>query len=333
MSVILLAFSRPIIEEIFTKDSLLRLKSMADVVECEQVTTTEKLHALLQNIKPEILVTGWGSPRLCDDILENDTQLKYVCHCGGIIRKTIPKKLIKNGLLVTNWGSFAAKYVAEAALMGILSCLRKTTLAHNVMHNRNEWIYLSDSRTESLFGQRVGIFGFGASGQVLCKLLTPFQCEVSAYSTYESDEIFSQLNVNRLHSLEELFSANKIISIHAASIKQNHNIINETILARLQDGGILVNTARGDIIDESALIKELKSKRIYASLDVYETEPLPADSPLRGLYNVQLIPHQAGPTADKRCEIGNVAVANIERYIGGKPLQYVIDEKNYDFIS
>ena len=329
----MLAFGSPIVNEIFTEDSLRRLQSIADVAECEHVTTSDKLQVLLQNVRPEILVTGWGSPQLNEAILEQNPQLKYVCHCGGTVRKTILKELIQKGLLVTNWGSFASKYVAEAALMGILSCLRKTTIAHFTMHNKKEWIYMAGSRTESLFGQRVGIFGFGASGQVLCKLLAPFECTISAYSTYESDDIFSQLHVKRLHSLEELFDKNKIISIHAANTEENYHIVNEVLLSHLADGSILINTARGDIIDEGALIKELKSGRIYASLDVYEMEPLPADSPLRGLSNVQLIPHQAGPTADRRHEIGNVAVENIERYITGNPLQYIIDENGYDFIT
>lgn len=330
---IIMAFGKPVITEIFTKDLRQELDRIADVKKCENIRSAEELNFLMKNFRAEVIITGWGSASITEQIYRENPQLKYVCHCGGSVRSIVKKEIIRNGLIITNWGTIAAKTIAEAALMGILSCLRKTIEAHYLMHQKKEWIYLTEAKTESLFEQHVGIFGFGASGRALCRLLEPFQCKISAYSPFEPDEIFAKFNVLRVHSLKSLFSMNKIISVHAAYNDENYHIINKDILALLEDGGVLVNTARGGIINEQALIEELKSGRIYASLDVYEVEPLPRNSPLRGLNNVQLIPHQAGPTADRRVDIGKEAVKNIQRYIAGEKLKYIINDEDYDFIT
>jgi phosphoglycerate dehydrogenase-like enzyme len=110
-------------------------------------------------------------------------------------------------------------------------------------------------------------------------------------------------------------------------------MINAEVLACLADGGVLVNTARGAVISTEDLIAELKKKRLWAALDVFEEEPLAKDSPLRGLENCQLIPHMAGPTPDRRVDMGKLAVENIGRYLRGEePINRVTPDK-YDLIT
>lgn len=94
-----------------------------------------------------------------------------------------------------------------------------------------------------------------------------------------------------------------------------------------------MNTARGAIIDEKALVEELKRGRIYAALDVFEEEPLPADSPLRGIENCMLIPHMGGPTHDRRVDMGKMALKNIEHYVKEEPLESLITPRRYDLIT
>ncbi|MBT5829080.1 MAG: hypothetical protein HOH77_02700, partial [Candidatus Latescibacteria bacterium] len=110
-------------------------------------------------------------------------------------------------------------------------------------------------------------------------------------------------------------------------------IVNAEMLATMADGSILVNTARGALIDTDALILELKTGRLLASLDVYEQEPLPSESALRGLLNCQLSPHTGGPTPDRMVDFGRAAIENIARYQTGEAVLHKVDVQTYDLIT
>lgn len=329
----LLTMKNEFINDVFSETCLHDIAQTVDLRIAENITAGSNIEKWLKLYKPEILITGWGSPPLNEMIPDKCEQLRYVCHCGGTIKRIIPRDLVDKGLIVTNWGDFPSSMVAEAALTGILSCLRKLPFVHEVMHHEHGWMRLAESRTETLFHKKVGIFGFGHSGQYLARLLKPFCCRVSAFSPFENQAVFEKYGVERIDSLKELFLDNQIISIHAAASKENVHIIDKKMLSLLKDGSIVVNTARGNIVDETALIDELVTGRLQASLDVYETEPLPEDSPLRGLKNVQLIPHQASPTADQRHRIGELVLDNIRRYVHGDDVKNRITADMYDWMT
>lgn len=287
----------------------------------------------LKRHQAEVVLTCWGSPRLTLKVYRANPQLKYMCHAAGTVRPYLDRECIEAGLRVTNWGTVIARSVAEAALMMILSCLRRTTLLQMELHVRKGWHPRGRLEAEGLFHQRVGLVGLGAIAQELVKLLAPFDCEVGAYSPHCPDEVFEQLGVKRVKTLTELFRTSRVISVHASNVPANHHIINAEVLACLKDGGVLVNTARGAVINTEDLIVELKKKRLWAALDVFEEEPLPKDSPLRGLENCQLIPHMAGPTADRRVDMGKLAVENIGCYVRGEELLYPVTAEKYDLIT
>ncbi len=330
---LLVVMPKNLISQVFDDRTLKRLKSITDVTFKYDVKglSEEDYSKLIKEADAEILVTCWGSPKLTLRVLRENPQLKYMCHAAGTVRPYVEKEAIEHGLLVTNWGSAIARTVAEAALMMILCSLRKVTKITFDMHVRKKWP--KEIIPEGLFYQRVGLFGFGAIARELRRFLRPFRCKVSAYSPHVPDEIFRKYNVKRVHSLEELFEKNRIISVHAANTPENYHIINRDILRKLEDGGVIVNTARGAIIDEKDLYEELKTGRIYAALDVFEEEPLPADSPLRGLENCLLIPHMAGPTPDRRVDMGKKVLKNIEHYVKNEPLESLITPRRYDLIT
>lgn len=330
---VLFSFARPLIKEFFSTAAMSSIEDLAVVYKSENMTKPLALETVLRTFPADILVTGWGSVPLTEKLMIEHPQMRYLCHCGGEIKAYVSKTLIQKGLVVCNWGKLPSKMLAEAALMGILNCLRKTTEVHEIMHTHRSWMDNIEAQTETLYGKRVGIFGFGASGQELARLLQPFGCEVSAYSPFEAEQVFKASNVRCFDSLEQLFRNNKIISVHASLTKENYHVINRELLDLLPEGAVIVNTARGAIFDENALINVLKSGKIHASLDVFENEPLSADSALRTLPNVQLIPHQASPTADRRKEIGNIVLENIARISNGRTPLNIVDEVMYDFIT
>jgi phosphoglycerate dehydrogenase-like enzyme len=139
--------------------------------------------------------------------------------------------------------------------------------------------------------------------------------------------------VERVGDLKALYASNDVISIHTGNTPENFHIVNAGILGAMQDGAVLVNTARGAIIDTDALVAELRRGRIFAALDVFEEEPLPEDSPLRGLENCLLIPHQAGPTSDRMVDTGRLCIDNIRRYLAGEEPINQLTPARYDSMT
>ncbi len=125
-------------------------------------------------------------------------------------------------------------------------------------------------------------------------------------------------------TLEELLENSDIISLHLALNESNKGFFGEKEFKMMKNGALFVNTSRGPIVDEEALINELKKNRINAVLDVYTKEPLSNDSPLRKMKNVYLIPHKAGPAYDYRSVIGYKIATEAVSFKEGKPLLYEI---------
>lgn len=157
----------------------------------------------------------------------------------------------------------------------------------------------------------------------LVKMLQPFRVKIRAYDPFVSDQTLADFGVERA-DLREVVSQSKIVSIHAARTPGTYHLINREMLKSIRDGALLVNTARGNIIDEEALADELITGRFKAVLDVFDEEPLPASSRLRGLKNALLIPHMAGPTVDRRKFVTLALIDEIESFFAGRPLKYAI---------
>ena len=320
--------------EIIDNEAKAKLESRGNVSYCpdlNQRTSERHYSEAIERSKAEIIMTGWDSPRLTFKIYQENSPLKYLCHVAGEVRPYVDQECIKAGLIVSNWGTIVAKSVAEGTLMMILSALRRSTHFQLEMHIRKGWT--GKKLPEGLFYQRVGLFGFGAIAQQLVKLLKPFECKIFAYDPFVSDKVFEQFDVMRKNSIEELFQSCRIISIHVAQTSETYHAVNKNILSKLEKGGIIINTARGSIIDTKSLIAELKTGRIEAALDVFEQEPLSDESELRGLENCLLIPHLAGPTPDRWVDMGNLAVKNIENFIKGREVLFRIAPGQYEVMT
>lgn len=305
----------------------------------------EEIMPLLQRVDPDqayvslaeqinageskILLTGWGSVPLPEGFLQDCPTIRYVCHLTGELRWLLPRQLIEEGLLVTNWGSAIADNVAEGALFLILACCRRATDVVMTMHVRYEW-NLSIPAPVSLLDKRVGIHGFGAIAQQLTLLLKPFRCTISAYSPPVPDHIYSQFCVLRETSLEHLFEDNDVIVELEALTRFTEGVIGKNYLERIQPGGIFVNSGRGRVVREKDLEEIAAAGKLFIGLDVYSQEPLPSTSPLRGLSNVFLNPHQAGPTQDRLLLCARHAMANIRAYLRGEQLKNLIGITEYD---
>ncbi|MDP4612080.1 MAG: hydroxyacid dehydrogenase [Opitutales bacterium] len=284
----------------------------------------------LEQVKPKILVTCWKTPTLpADPSHPGLSELKYLCHLGGSVRKLVPRTLIESGLVVSNWGSCISRVVAECGLLLILTEMRRSALWSMRMHREGAW--KDDSLdTQSLYERKVGLHGFGAISRCLVDLLKPFNVSISAYSPSVPDDLFASYGVTRSESLEDLFSQNDIIVELAALTPKNHHIVDERLLRMIPKNGVFVNIGRGAVVDEAALARIAAEGSLRVALDVYESEPLPMDSPLRAVDSITLLPHLGGPTVDQRCTAGAYGVDNLERYVQQKELVSTVDLWSYD---
>jgi phosphoglycerate dehydrogenase-like enzyme len=278
----------------------------------------------------EILISAWQTPSLNSTLQPVDlSPLRYICYLAGSVRKLVPRELIEQGLVVTNWGGSISPTVAECTLMLILMALRRASYWAAAMHRDGAWKVRS-TFTQSLLGRRVGLHGFGSISQCLVPMLRPFTSQIQAYSPSVPDTVFSGLGVKRLRSLEDLFAKSDVVVELAAATPENYHIVTESHLRTIPEGGVFVNVGRGCVVDTEGLLRVAREGRLQVALDVYEEEPLPADSPLRGLPNVTLLPHLGGPTRDRRRDAGALALKNLRAFLHGEPLDAVVTLEVYD---
>ena len=294
------------------------------------MTAAEDWARLWRECPADILISAWRTPSLNSTLQPADMKsLRYVCHLAGSVRKIVPRELIEQGLLVTNWGGSISPTVAECTLMLILMALRRASYWALAMHRNGAWKD-GDSYSESLLGRRVGIHGMGLISQCLVPMLRPFTSRIQAYSPRVPEEVFASLGVKRLASLEELFSESDVVVELAAGTQENYRLIAEKHLRLIPEGGVFVNVGRGRVVDEDGLIRVAREGRLQIALDVFAREPLAADSPLRGLPNVTLLPHLAGPTCDRQRDCGALALKNLRAFLRGEPLEAVVTVGVYD---
>ena len=284
----------------------------------------------LARVKPEVLVSCWKTPTLPEDPAHPGlSELKYLCHLGGSVRKLVPRSLIENGLQVTQWGDSISRVVAECGLLLILTEMRRSAWWSLRMHREGAWKDESLD-TQSLFDRKVGLHGFGVIARCLADLLKPFDVTISAYSPSVPDELFESYGVSRAESLEDLFGNNEIIVELAALTPKNYHLVDERLLRMIPDDGVFVNIGRGAVVDEAALARIASEGRLRVALDVYENEPLPKDSPFRAIDSMTLLPHVSGPTIDQRCTAGAYGVENLRRYVEQEELVSTVDLWDYD---
>jgi len=277
---------------------------------------------------PEILVGGWDMPALPLEAMEsNGGTLRYFCFLPGSSKKQISEKHLEAGLLHSNWGTWGAPYVAECALLLMLSAQRRVARWSYQLRETGQWRErATDNR--SLFGKRVGLRGFGAIAQSLVELLQPFHPEITADSSVP-DDLLARYKVKRAESTEALFAESDVLVELKPLTVNTRKSVDERLLRLLPEGASFINIGRGQVVDEAALIRVAREGRIQIALDVFEQEPLPKESPLRTLPNVFLLPHMGGATGDRGMDCGRRALGNVERYIAGKPLENLVDLEQF----
>lgn len=305
----------------FPADVVKKVESLGHTVwnESEEQFSPEELNAKLKDI--DVCISGWSCSRFTGDVLKGADRLRLIAHTGGSVAPIVSAELYEKGIRVISGNLVYAESVAESVIAYALLSLRRLPF---YMKEINECRWKADDFfNEGLIGQKVGLVGFGMVAKCLVKLLEPFNTKVSVYDPYLSEETAKSFGVKKV-SLEEVITGSKIISLHAAQTPDTYHLVNRELIKKIPDGAHLINTSRGTVIDEDALADELKKGRFSAVLDVFDFEPLPADSKLRGLPNALLIPHMGGPTIDRRKSTTERLLDDIVSFVDGKPLKLEI---------
>lgn len=224
------------------------------------------------------------------------------------------------GVAVCNAPGANARSVAEHALALTLAVARAIP-AHEHALRAGQWRHFEGPELE---GKTFGVVGLGAIGQQAARIATAFGMHVVAWSPTR-DENRARGCGAELVELEELLRRADVISLHLAATERTRGIIGARELAMLKRSAILINTARGALIDEQALVTALRERRIFgAGLDVFVEEPLPAGHPLTTLDNVVLTPHAGWVTREARERLLRRPVENIAAFLAGRP-QHIVN--------
>ena len=287
------------------------------------LTPSELTPELLAEV--EVLVTAWGGPQLTADLLAAAPRLALVLYGAGSVRSIVTPESWARGVRVTTANPVIAASVAEFTLTQVLYALK------------HGWRYVLGARAlgESLpratnepgaNGSVVGLMSLGATGQATARLLARHDLVLQAYDPYVDPALAASLGV-RLVSLEELFATSDVVTLHAPVLAETRQIVSTSLLATMKTDATLINTARGALIDEEALVAVLGDRPdLFAVLDVTDPEPPLPGSPLFLLPNVVVTPHLAGTLNTERRRQGRLMATELARYVGAEPLEHEVFE-------
>jgi D-3-phosphoglycerate dehydrogenase / 2-oxoglutarate reductase len=237
------------------------------------------------------------------DILNTGTKLRVVGRAGVGVDNVDVETATRRGVIVLNAPGGNTVSTAEHAFSLLLSAARKIPQADANVRSKN-WDKKNFEGVE-LYNKTLGIIGMGRIGSELSRRAIAFGMRVIAYDPYLSATRARSLQVELLDELDDLLTSADFISLHTPLTAETRHILDEARLRKAKRGVRIINCARGGLIDENALLKALQDGHVAAAaLDVFETEPLPADSPLRGAPNLVLTPHLGASTVEAQESVG-----------------------------
>ncbi|QHC20516.1 hydroxyacid dehydrogenase [Streptomyces sp. GS7] len=267
----------------------------------------------------EVLLTCWGAPRLTAEVLAAAPRLRAVVHAAGSVKHHVTDACWARGIAVASAAAVNALPVAEYTLAAILFANKRVLhAAHRYRALRTAHDWPRELAGAGNHGRTVGIVGASRIGRRVIELLRPFALRVLLYDPFVDGAEADRLGVAAA-PLDEVCAGSDIVSVHAPALPATRHLIGARQLALMPDGATLINTARGSLVDEAALLPELRSGRLAAVLDVTEPELPPPDSALYELPNVLLTPHVAGSLGGELHRMADHALDELERYAQGLP--------------
>jgi phosphoglycerate dehydrogenase-like enzyme len=308
-------------DEIYGETERAAIADLVEIVAPLQTAETIAEHPdVLREV--DVILSGWGMPVMDATFLAHAPRLQAIFYGAGSVRGFLTEAVWTRGIRLTSAQAGNAVAVADYTLAATLLALKHGwQLAEQT---RREQRFPPRDGVPGVYGAVVGIISLGMIGRLVRERLRPFDVRVMAYDPLVTPEEAVRLEVS-LRSLEELFHASMVVSLHAPLLPETTGLISGAHLAALPVGATFINTARGAVIRQEELIAVLVQRPdLHAVLDVTAPEPPPPGSPLYTLPNVTLTPHIAGALGSERRRLGQMMVDELRRFVAGEPLRYEI---------
>ncbi|MBS7611263.1 phosphoglycerate dehydrogenase [Candidatus Bathyarchaeota archaeon] len=297
-----------------TPDIFKRLNEIAEVTVNRGKLQTETLQSVLREYDGVVL----GTDKITREVLTGDLRVRIIARHGVGVDNIDLQAATEKRIVVTYTPSANAESVAEYTVGFMLTLSRRIVDAHMLMKSGG-WARLELIGFD-FKGKTLGIIGLGSIGSRVAEIAKAFGMRILAYDPFVDRDKADRLGVE-LTSLEAVLKESDFVSVHASLTSETRGLIGEREFRLMKSTAFLINTARGAIIDENALIKALKEKWIAgAALDVYAEEPLPREHPLRKMENTILTPHIASYTYEAIRKTDEMVLESLETFFkGGRP--------------
>lgn len=280
------------------------LLSGFDLVFAGKAPTEDDLIGLCQTYQPIAIIVRYG--KITSKVIDVCANLKVISKHGSGIDTIDVKAAEQKGIAVKAAVGANANAVAEHAWALILACAKDVVYLNGRMQ-QGYWDK-STHKTLELNGKTLGLIGFGSIGRRTAEIAAVFGMNVLAYDPFATE----CPDYVTLTDLETIYATSDVVSLHCPLTEENRELINKVVLEKLKPGVILVNTARGGLIDEEALIEKVRSGTMgTVALDSFHTEPLEGEHKFSGLKGIILSPHIGGVTGDAYVNMGVGAANNV----------------------
>lgn len=305
------------IKKIFSEKHLEKLSKLGTLSVYDRNDYNDREYVLDFIKDSELIITAWGSPKIDDEMILLCPDLCGIIHAGGGIKGLLSDEFLKRNLFISSANGALADGVAESTVaMAVSACKGMFSLPSDI---RNGLWDENRSNVKDFYDIKVGIVSVGDIGKRVIKLLKSYEVDILAYDPFVPEEEIEKLGAKKC-DFEELLSESDVISIHTPDIPATDNMFNSSNLHLIKDGAVIINTARPNVIDDTAFIEELSKNRFTAVLDVTRDVPSDKNHPYRKLPNVVLFPHIAGAVSNGCRRMGKFAVEEAERLYNNEPL-------------
>lgn len=307
-----------LMNEIFSDTDQARLRQLADIVwgKSQPMPHDEFLAAL-----PDAEAIICGTWRY-GDVLPQAKKLRAIFSVEGAFPENLDTNYcFQHNIRVLSVAPSFARQVAEMCVGMAIDACREISLGDRAFRNGTEkYLHAGNVGNYMLYDKPVGFIGYGSIARELQKLLTPFGVTFSAYDPWLTDGLIRTLGV-RPTTLEDLLDTSRFIFVLAAPSVENRALLSREMLERIQHDAVLILMSRAHLIDFDAVTELVLAGRFRFATDVFPTEPLPADHPLRSAENAILSAHRAGSVKEGLQEIGQMVVDDLEAVLRGLPPQ------------
>jgi len=331
------AMQEGLVQRFFGTEEQARLDGVADVLSPKSYSDFNTSEAASLLGQADIILAAWGAPPIDEALLAKAPNLRLVAYAAGSIRAITTPAFWRAGIPITSAVAALAVPVADFTYAAIIMTgkdiinIRDINREQRGAQGFGSRLKLDMSHLGN-YRRRVGIVGASRIGRLVIQMLVRAGYPVAVYDPFASQSDIEKMGAQAM-GLDQLLEWSDTVSLHAPILPQTRHMIGARELGLMRDNTVLINTARGWLIDHEALLVELQSGRLRAWIDTPDPEPFPPDSPFYDLPNLVLTPHMAGAMGNELHGLAAAAVSEIERFAAGLPLQDQVLEQTLDRIA